>query len=131
MAQPSNVNLYKPAETSLLESYVNGIGVNHIVAQTMYNRGIKDLTAARFYVNASSTKIGQWEGNEQVENASRRIMNAIINKEKIVIYGDFDADGVTSTRIAVLILEALGATVEPYIPSRIDEGYGLNTAAID
>lgn len=131
MAQPSIVNLYKPAETSLLESYVNGIGVNHIVAQTMYNRGIKDLTAARFYVNASSTKIGQWEGNEQVENASRRIMNAIINKEKIVIYGDFDADGVTSTRIAVLILEALGATVEPYIPSRIDEGYGLNTAAID
>lgn len=59
-----------------------------------------------------------------------RIRTAIKRREKIIVYGDFDADGVTSTALLVTVLRALGADVDPYIPHRVDEGYGLNDAAL-
>ncbi|MCL2739981.1 MAG: single-stranded-DNA-specific exonuclease RecJ [Oscillospiraceae bacterium] len=63
--------------------------------------------------------------------AVERINKAIEAKEKITIYGDFDCDGVTSTAILYLYLKSRGANVAFYIPDRIGEGYGVNTAAID
>lgn len=59
-----------------------------------------------------------------------RIVSAIDNKEKILIYGDFDADGVTSTSLLVKTLRYLGADVEYYIPTRELDGHGLNTKAL-
>ena len=64
--------------------------------------------------------------NEAVE----RIRHAIRAWEPIAVYGDFDADGVTSTALMVQTLSALGADVRPYIPHRVDEGYGLNNGAL-
>ena len=60
-----------------------------------------------------------------------RIRVAIRSGESIVVYGDFDADGVTSTALLVQALKALGAQVTPYIPHRVDEGYGLHNDALD
>ena len=54
----------------------------------------------------------------------------IVDDEMIVIYGDFDADGVTATAVLVQTLTGLGADVRPYIPRRVDEGYGLNVPAL-
>ena len=62
--------------------------------------------------------------------AVARIRRAIKQQEKIAIYGDFDADGVTSTALLTQALEALGGPVRPYIPDRVDEGYGLNLEAL-
>lgn len=62
--------------------------------------------------------------------AVERIAKAIANREKIVVYGDFDADGVTSTSLLTLALRHFGADVEPYIPNRVTEGYGLNSTAV-
>ena len=56
-----------------------------------------------------------------------RIVKAVDNSEKILIYGDFDADGVTSTSLLVKTLTFLGADVEYYIPTRENEGHGLST----
>ena len=56
-----------------------------------------------------------------------RIERAIKSGERIVVYGDFDADGVTSTALLTLALRHFGAKVEPYVPNRVAEGYGLNT----
>jgi single-stranded-DNA-specific exonuclease len=61
-----------------------------------------------------------------MEKAVERIMKAVKNKERIVVYGDYDADGVTSTAIMVETLTAIGAHVIPYLPHRYDDGYGLN-----
>ena len=66
-----------------------------------------------------------------VPEAVTRIRTAIRAGEPIVVYGDFDADGVTSTALLVQALTALGAHVSPYIPHRVDEGYGLHNDALD
>ena len=63
--------------------------------------------------------------------AVARLSSAITNHEKIAIYGDYDADGVTATALMVQVLTALGANVEGYIPNRFDEVYGLNNEALD
>ena len=59
-----------------------------------------------------------------------RVISAINNKEKIMIYGDYDADGITSTTVLKSFLEERGLDVSTYIPNRLDEGYGLNKEAI-
>jgi single-stranded-DNA-specific exonuclease len=59
-----------------------------------------------------------------------RLRLAIRRGESIAVYGDFDADGVTSTVLLTQVLEKLGAKVRPYIPDRVDEGYGLNSPAL-
>lgn len=66
-----------------------------------------------------------------MDKAVIRIRTAVENGEKICIYGDYDADGVTSTALLHLYLESIGANVIYYIPSREHEGYGLNIPAID
>lgn len=66
-----------------------------------------------------------------MDRAVDRINEALENDEKIVVYGDYDADGVTATVILTSFLEAMGADVSFYIPSREDEGYGLNVDAIE
>lgn len=67
---------------------------------------------------------------KDMDKAVERITFAVENGEKICIYGDYDADGVTSTALLFQYLETLGADVSFYIPSRADEGYGLNCDAI-
>ena len=65
-----------------------------------------------------------------MRQAVDRILQAIADQETIVIYGDFDTDGVTSTCVMVTALEQLGARVSSHIPNRFDEGYGLNTDSL-
>lgn len=66
-----------------------------------------------------------------MERATERIASAIENDEKIMIYGDYDADGVTSTSVLVETLEMIGANVGFYIPNRFTDGYGPNTKAFE
>ncbi|MCM1364075.1 MAG: single-stranded-DNA-specific exonuclease RecJ [Faecalibacterium sp.] len=68
---------------------------------------------------------------KDMDKAVERILSAIDNGEKIAVYGDYDADGVTATSILYLFLEIIGANVIAYIPDRNTEGYGLNNGAID
>jgi single-stranded-DNA-specific exonuclease len=65
-----------------------------------------------------------------VPEAVERLLHAVRHDEPIAVYGDFDADGVTSTVLMVQTLAALGARVRPYIPHRVDEGYGLHEQAL-
>lgn len=67
---------------------------------------------------------------KDIEKASKRIVDAIINNEKICIYGDYDVDGLTSTSLMILYLKECGLSVDYYIPDRIEEGYGPNSNAI-
>src|SRR5699024_7618214 len=65
-----------------------------------------------------------------VEIAKQRILTAMEQEEKVMVYGDYDADGVTSTALLMTALTELGARCDYYIPNRFDEGYGLNETAI-
>lgn len=66
-----------------------------------------------------------------MEQAVERIEQAINNKEKILIYGDYDADGITSTTILIKFFKELGVEVDKYIPNRLEEGYGINNKALE
>ncbi|GAI04334.1 unnamed protein product, partial [marine sediment metagenome] len=66
-----------------------------------------------------------------MHRAVARIYQALLSGEKIAIYGDFDADGITATALLVQGLSALGGKAIPYIPHRLTEGYGLRKAALE
>lgn len=118
-------------------------GYDRVMAQVLYNRGFSSAQEAKTFLSdngannplhlkAPDTAQGPQRPLEMkdVRKAAERIIRAIQTGESIVIYGDFDADGVTSTVLLVEVLQALGANVAPYIPHRVDEGYGLNSAAL-
>jgi len=103
--------------------------LNPVLAQVLYNRGIQDYETALAFVSRAEVLHNPMQ-MKGMSVALARIRQAIRHKEPVVVYGDFDADGVTSTVLMVQTLEALGANVKPYIPHRVDEGYGLNTPAL-
>lgn len=100
-----------------------------VLAQILYNRGYTDATTARAFLEGG-TPLGEPTKMLGMGAALARIRRAIDKRESIVVYGDFDADGVTSTALLMIVLRALGANAHPYIPHRVDEGYGLNEAAL-
>ncbi len=119
-----------PAPVSLLRTYR---GVSPIIAQLLYNRGLQTPEDAYHFLydkDVASTA-GDPRNMKDMQKAIERIRAAIKRREPIVVYGDFDADGVTSTTLMVEILRRLGANVQAYIPHRVDEGYGLNTPALE
>lgn len=104
-------------------------GVSTVLAQILLNRGFHDTEAAYRFLYSKDGESNPFS-MKGVNQAVTRLRAAIKNREKIVVYGDFDADGVTSTTLLVQVLRTLNADVEPYIPHRIDEGYGLNSEAL-
>lgn len=100
-----------------------------VIAQVLYNRGQDTPDKARAFLDGSGLLHDPFTMAGMAQ-AVGRIRQAIKSGEPIVVYGDFDADGVTSTALLVQVLEALGARVNAYIPHRIDEGYGLNVEAL-
>ena len=115
-----------PAPPEILNRYPN---MGNVLAQVLYNRGFTDFDEAEHFLNADMELSNPFQ-MKGINQAVARIRQAIKLRELIVVYGDFDADGVTSTTLMVQTLTALGAVVKPYIPHRVDEGYGLNSEAL-
>lgn len=99
------------------------------LAKILYNRGLTTPESARQFLSGELPIHDPFK-MKGMSRAVARIRNAISRKERIVVYGDFDADGVTSTALLIKTIRTLGANAEPYIPDRVDEGYGLNTPAL-
>jgi single-stranded-DNA-specific exonuclease len=105
-------------------------GYPPILRQILYNRGYRTHDLARLYLEAQTPPGCQPVNLLNLPKALDRINHAIKQHEKIVVYGDYDADGVTATALLELALKSLGADVKEYIPNRFDEGYGLNIEAM-
>jgi len=100
-----------------------------LLAQVLCSRRMADPDAASDFL-ASRVLADDPFLLKGMNRAVPRLQRAISRGEKIAVYGDFDADGVTATAVLVETLSSLGACVEPYIPDRVDEGYGLNLEAL-
>jgi single-stranded-DNA-specific exonuclease len=100
-----------------------------LVAQLLVNRGIQDPEVARAFLQDTAA-MGSPFLLKDMTRAVERVRNAIRGGERMAVYGDFDTDGVTATVLLVEVLTALGANARPYIPHRVDEGYGLNLEAL-
>jgi single-stranded-DNA-specific exonuclease len=105
--------------------------VSPLLAQVLINRGITDSEEASVFLRPKLTELIDPSLMPGIEPAVQRIKQAIKNREKITVYGDYDVDGITGVAILWQVLTMLGADVDYYIPHRIDEGYGLNTEAIE
>ncbi len=103
--------------------------VPRLVTQILYNRGIFRPHEVHQFIDALSDSDDPFL-MKGVTEAVDEIFNVMEAGGLIAVYGDYDADGVTSTALMTQALQALGANVEPYIPNRFDEGYGLNKQAI-
>ncbi len=105
-------------------------GIPAVVAQLLICRGISDPAAARVFLDSKLSDLRAPETLPGCAEAAEHISRAAGQQKRIVIYGDYDVDGMTGTAVLWLCLKMLGADVGYYIPHRIDEGYGLNCEAI-
>lgn len=106
-------------------------GFSPILQQILFHRGYHTTEAAQAYLAALPPEgTSPWRLSG-MEAAVQRILWAIQKRQSIIIYGDYDADGVTATALLKLALQALGAEVQGYIPNRFEEGYGLNLEALN
>ncbi len=99
--------------------------------QLLFNRGLTSAQAARAFIEGKSPYDTNPLLIKDMQKAVDILHSALENQAKIAIYGDYDADGVTSSALTFEFLSALGAQPRVYIPNRFDEGYGLNLDAID
>ena len=104
--------------------------IDAFIAFLLVSRGIDDDLTVSSFLSKSFETVSPFNFAD-MEEASFTIGDAIDNGEKICIYGDYDCDGVTSTALLLSFLQSEGADVFYYIPDRVSEGYGINTAAID
>ncbi len=112
------------------EEMASKLGISPTIAQVLYNRGLTDVEQAKRFLDPKLNGLLEPEDMPDLKKASARICEAIRVKEPIVVYGDYDVDGITGTAILWHVLSRAGAKVDVYVPHRIEEGYGLNARAV-
>ena len=108
----------------------NEYEINPLIARLLANRGIVNKKEASLFLKGTVNDLNDASLMKDMKKAVSIIKGAIEEKKKIVIYGDYDCDGVCSTTILYRTLKKLGANFDYYIPNREDEGYGMNSDRI-
>lgn len=114
------------------EQFIQEMGANHfdpVLAAVLYARKIDTLEHVRVFLSNADELADPFQ-MAGMEPAAERLAQALRQQERLVVYGDFDVDGVSATSLLVSALQQLGADVSPYIPDRFSESYGLNNAAL-
>ena len=104
--------------------------ISGLLAKILVNKNIVEKEEIDLFLNPTRHDFHNPFLMPDMEIAVNRIIKAIENKEKILIYGDYDVDGITSITVLKKFLLERGAVVSEYIPNRLDEGYGLNKDAV-
>lgn len=106
-------------------------GISRLLAAVFINRGVNDAGLVKSFLHPDLAKLNDPFLLKDMDKAVDRVCGALSSGEKIVIYGDYDVDGITSTSVLYDFLLSRGAKVDYYIPDRMDDGYGLSTGALD
>src|SRR5215210_5648175 len=114
----------RPCPPGASSRLVSELGVSEVTASVLVRRGYGDPDDARAFLEGEQplhdpSLLGDMEA------ACEAIRGAIAEGKRICVHGDYDADGICATALAVLVLRELGAEVSSHLPSRFDEGYGL------
>lgn len=121
----------REANPEIQELLVRELGIHPLVSKMMFNRNIFDPDDGRRYLAPSLSDLHNPFLMQDMKVAVDRLINAIHQHEKIVIYGDYDADGITSVAALFHFLRQIHPQSNYYIPDRIEEGYGLNRKALE
>jgi len=122
--------IVKEPDVEIIEGLTKTLGIDKILVQILANRGIKTESQARRFLRSGLEDLRSPFALKDMDKAVDRIKRAISNREKILIFSDYDVDGITSCAILEEELKRLDADVGHYIPHRVKEGYGLNLGAV-
>ncbi|MGI6165710.1 MAG: single-stranded-DNA-specific exonuclease RecJ [Limnochordia bacterium] len=106
------------------------LDISPVLAQILVGRGFVDPARALEFLQPSLANCHDYRGLPDISQAVARVSQAIDRQEPIVVYGDYDVDGLTATALLIEVLRKLGGDVDFYIPHRLTEGYGLHEEAI-
>ena len=127
---PSRLWRLLPHDRHAVDHLARSLQTPAIVAQLLLNRGVDAPDAARRFLDAPLSGLHKPETLPGVPEAVERIFRALEAGRKVCVYGDYDVDGVTGSAILMQTLALLGARPDLYVPSRLEEGYGLNVEAL-
>ncbi len=114
-----------------VQRLTDSLNISPILARLLVLRNIKTFNQAKQFFRPSIESLYDPFLMDQMESATTRVISALTENQKICIYGDYDVDGTCATALLYMFLKELDANVEFYIPRRLEEGYGISTAAID
>lgn len=115
----------------LADKIANEFNISKIVASIIANKGLKNNNEIEVFLHPRRGDFHDPFLMPDMDKAVARIIQAIDNKEKVAIYGDYDVDGITSSTVLHRFLEERGLHTDIYIPNRLNEGYGLNKKEIE
>lgn len=118
-------------DPSLLYLLSSQMQVSPVLARMLINRGITSVEEARYFLYGDLRHLADPLVLPGIKEGVKAILQAVNDGQKIMVYGDYDVDGVCSTALLVKVLTNIGANVTYYIPNRLDEGYGLNSTALE
>ncbi len=108
------------------ENFQGGLKYSNILIKLLENRGLDTKEKIDCFLNPSLKNLHDPDFLPNIEAAVIRLVNAIRSNEKVLVFGDYDADGIISTAIMYNFLKKIGANADYYIPSRFDSGYDIN-----
>ncbi len=117
-------------DSQKVQELIDKYNLNLLLATILVNRNILETENLDKFLKPTRNDFHDPFLMPDMEIAVERILKAIENKEKIIIYGDYDADGITSITVLKSFFKDIGVDVFSYIPNRLEEGYGLNKPAV-
>lgn len=123
--------LYRELDAGAARRLTKELGVAPLVARILASRELTAPETVRAFYSPGLSQMHDPMQMKGMERAVKRIAQALRMKERILIFGDYDVDGITSTVILMNALRELGGDVDYYIPHRFEEGYGLNIDALE
>ena len=122
---------YYEQNKELVEKIATKHNISKLLAKILVNRNIVDDKQIEIFLKPTRNDFYNPFLMKDMDKAVSRIIDAIQNKEKTIIYGDYDVDGITSITVLKKFLDERGLQTDYYIPNRLEEGYGLNQEAIE
>lgn len=115
----------------VIDEIIKEFNVKKTIAKLLAIKGFKDLEEVKQFLNPSLANLPNPSLLTDLKKGAERIAKAIYDGDKIAVYGDYDADGITACALVYLFLKSINADVTYYIPDRFEDGYSLNKKAID
>lgn len=120
-----------PVDNSLIQQLEEDLQITPTLARLVARLGFKDIHEARKFLFPKLSDLSSPEEVTNVNQAIKRLTQALHKQERVVILGDYDVDGITATTLLTLIMRKLGLQPNYFVPRRMEEGYGLSQAIVD
>jgi single-stranded-DNA-specific exonuclease len=123
--------IYTPLRPEAVAELSREAEVSPVIAELLLRAGFSDPAAAARFLRPTLAELADPFRLDQLDAAARRLRQAIVGREEVVVLGDYDVDGVSSTALLVSVLRRFGLSPRFVVPRRMEDGYGLSRSAID